>query len=99
MSFAYISGTSEIMFLKGNYRIDYQSQSDWSGFFITKYDRAFEKSEDDFSNKGFGQLRAVKQVFPRIQVESLLQKEFNYFIALENRLAASMVRVAQSMTR
>ena len=85
MSFAYISGTSEIMFLKGDYRIDYQSQSDWSGFFITKYDHAFEKSEDDFSNKGFGQLRAVKQVFPRIQVESFLQKEFNYFIALENR--------------
>ena len=63
MSFTYISGTSEIMFLKGNYRIDYQSQSDWSGFFITKYDRAFEKSEDAFSNKGFGQLRVVKPVF------------------------------------
>ena len=85
MSFTYISGTSEIMFLKGNYRIDYQSQSDWSGFFITKYDRAFEKSEDAFSNKGFGQLRVVKQVFPHIQVESFLQKEFNYFIDLENR--------------
>ena len=85
MSFSYISGNSEIMFLRGNYRIDYQSQSDWSGHFIAKYDRAFEKSEDDFTNKGFGQLRAVKQVFPRIQVESFLQKEFNYFIDLENR--------------
>ena len=85
MSFSYISGNSEIMILRGDYRIDYQSQSDWSGHFITKYDRAFEKSEDDFTNKGFGQLRAVKQVFPRIQVESFLQKEFNYFIDLENR--------------
>ena len=85
MSFSYISGNSEIMFLRGNYRIDYQSQSDWSGFFVTKYDRAFEKSENDFSNKGFGQIRAVKQVLSRIQVESFLQKEFNYFIDLENR--------------
>ena len=85
MSFSYISGISEIMFLRGNYRIDYQSQSDWSGFFVTKYDRAFEKSENDFSNKGFGQIRAVKQVLSRIQVESFLQKEFNYFIDLENR--------------
>ena len=85
MSFSYISGISEIMFLRGNYRIDYQSQSDWSGFFVTKYDRAFEKSENDFSNKGFGQIRAVKQVLSRIQVESFLQKEFNYFIDLKNR--------------
>ena len=85
LSFTYISGNSEIMFLRGNYRIDYQSQSDWSGHFIAKYDRAFEKAEDDFTNKGFGQLRAVKQVFFRIQVESFLQKEFNYFIDLENR--------------
>jgi len=86
MSFSYIgSENSEIIFLRGYYRINYQSQSDWSGHFITKYDRAFEKSEDDFTNKGFGQLRAVKQVFPRIQAESFLQKEFNYFIDLENR--------------
>ena len=85
MSVSYISGNSEIMFLRGNYRIDYQSQSDWSGHFIAKYDRAFVKSEDDFTNKGVGQLRAVKQVFFRIQVESFLQKEFNYFIDLKNR--------------
>ena len=64
LSFAYISGNSEIMFLRGDYRIDYTSKSDWYGFFVTKYDRAFEKSQDDFSNKGFGQLRTVKQIFP-----------------------------------
>ena len=42
LSFSYISGISEIMVLKGDYRIDYQSKSNWNGFFVTKYDRAFE---------------------------------------------------------
>ena len=86
MSFAYISGnSSEIIFLNASYRLDYNSKSNWYGFFKTRYDRAFEKSHDDFSYKGFGHIRAVKQVLPRIQVESFLQKEFNYFIDLENR--------------
>jgi len=84
-SFSYISGNSEIMVLNGDYRWDYHSKSDWYVFFVTKYDRAFEKSQDDFSNKGFGQLRGVKRCFPRIQMEGFLQKEFNFFIDLENR--------------
>jgi len=86
LSFAYISGTSsKIIVLNASYRLDYTAKSNWYGFFVTKYDRAFEKSQDDFSNKGFGQLRAVKHVFPRIQIEGFLQKEFNYFIDLKNR--------------
>ena len=85
LSFAYISGNSEIIFLNASYQLDYTAKSNWYGFFVTKYDRAFEKSQDDFSNKGFGQLRAIKQVFAKIQVEGFLQKEFNYFIDLENR--------------
>ena len=43
------------------------------------------KSACDFSNRGFGHLRAVRQVSSNIQVEGFLQKEFNYFIDLENR--------------
>jgi len=85
LSFAYISGNSKLIFFNASYRIDYASKSNWYGFLATKYDRAFEKSKDDFSNKGFGQLRVVKQIFPKIQIEGFLQKEFNYFIDLENR--------------
>ena len=86
LSFSYISGNSEIMVLNGSYRVDYYSQSTWHGFFVAKYDRAFEKSQDDFSNKGFGHLRAVNQFRPQIHMEGFLQKEFNYFIDLEDRV-------------
>jgi len=50
---AYISGNTELFNLNGLYRADYVAKSDWSGFFIWKYDRAFEKSSEDFSYKGF----------------------------------------------
>jgi len=86
LSFAYISGNKEIIFLNASYRLDYTSKSNWYGFFATKYDRAFEKNtKNNFSNRGFAHLRAVKQVLPRIQVEGFLQKEFNHFITLEDR--------------
>ena len=49
ISFSYISGNSEFMIINANYRIDYHSQSSWHAFLITKYDRAFEKSKDDWS--------------------------------------------------
>ena len=86
LSFAYISGTSKIIFLNASYRLDYTAKSNWYGFFETKYERAFDKeSQEKFSNRGFGHLRAVRQVASNIQVEGFLQKEFNYFIDLENR--------------
>ena len=85
LSFAYISGNSEVIFLNASYRLDYTSQFNWYGFFETRYDRAFEKSQEDFSNRGFGHLRAVRSFTPRIQMEGFLQKEFNFFIDLENR--------------
>ncbi|SVC56277.1 uncharacterized protein METZ01_LOCUS309131 [marine metagenome] len=85
LSFAYISGNSNIMFFNGSYRLDYTAKSNWYGLFVIKYDRAFEKSQVDFTNKGFGHLRTVKSLFTNIQMEGFLQKEFNYFIDLENR--------------
>ena len=85
LSFAYISGISKIIFFNASYRLDYTSKSNWYGFFETRYDRAFEKSQEDFTNRGFGHLRTVKKVFSHIQMEGFLQKEFNYFIDLENR--------------
>ena len=90
-SFAYISGSSnisgssKIMILNGDYRMDYHSPSNWHGFFVTRYDRAFEKNKDDFTNKGFAHLRAVKNLRPQFSIEGFLQKEFNYFIDLKNR--------------
>ena len=86
LSFTYISGNSEIIFLNVSYQLDYTAKSNWYGFFETKYERAFDKeSQEKFSNRGFGHLRAVRQVASNIQVEGFLQKEFNYFIDLENR--------------
>ena len=43
LDFAYISGNTEILNLNGSYRADYVSNSNWHGFFVWKYDRAFEK--------------------------------------------------------
>ena len=36
--------------------------------------------KDPFSNKGFGHLRGIYQINSKLEVESFLQKEFNYFI-------------------
>ena len=84
-SFVYISGNSDIMILNGNYRIDFHSKSKWHGFFVMKYDRAFEKSSEDFSYKGFGHLRIAKPIKSNTHIEGFIQKEFNHFINMENR--------------
>jgi len=83
--FAYISGNTEILNLNGSYRADYVSNSNWYGFFVWKYDRAFEKSKEDFTYKGFGHVRATKPIRSHIYFEGFIQKEFNHFIDLENR--------------
>ena len=44
LDFAYVSGITEIFNLNGTYRADYLSNSNLHGFFVWKYDRAFEKS-------------------------------------------------------
>ena len=85
-SFSYISANAEIFFLNGNYRLDYNSTSNWYCLFIAKYNHAFEQSKDPFSNKGFGHLRGVRPLAPNLEIEGFLQKEFNYFINLEDRV-------------
>ena len=35
-SCSYISANSEILFINGNYRLDYNSESNWKYFFIAK---------------------------------------------------------------
>ena len=94
LDFAYISGNTEILNLNGSYRADYVSNSNWHGFFVWKYDRAFEKSKENFTYKGFGHLRATKPIKSHIYFEGFVQKEFNHFIDLENReLAGGGFRV------
>ena len=90
LDFAYISGNTEIVELNGSYRADYVSSSNWYGFFVWKYDRAFEKSKEDFNftYKGFGHLRIAKPIMVRTDIEGFFQKEFNHFIDLENRVLA-----------
>tara|TARA_B100001123_G_C15073867_1_gene932725 strand:- start:174 stop:905 length:732 start_codon:yes stop_codon:yes gene_type:complete len=85
IDFAYISGAKEIINLNGSYRADFVSKTDWYGFFIWKYDRAFEKSQEDFTRKGFGHLRLAKPMNSLLNIEGFTQKEFNYFLDLVNR--------------
>ena len=85
LSFSYISGSSEFLMLHGNYRADYHVNDKWHGFFIMNHDRAHEKSNEDFNNRGFAHIRVLNHWKPKIHIESFLQKEYNYFIDLENR--------------
>jgi hypothetical protein len=85
MDFSYFSGNAEIIQLMGSYRMDYLLQSSWYGFLSGQYNRAFEKDQEDFSNRGFIHLRSARPVMARIDIEGFLQKEANHFINLENR--------------
>jgi len=85
MDFSYFSGKSEIIQLMGSYQMDYLLKSNWYGFLSGQYNRAFEKDEEDFSNKGFIHLRTVRPIMDRIEIEGFIQKETNHFIDLENR--------------
>ena len=85
LSYTYISANSKILIFNGSYHLNYNSQSNWQGLFIMKYNRAFEKSKEDFTNTGFSHLRFTRLFQSKIYIESFLQKEFNYFIDLKNR--------------
>ncbi len=90
LDFAYISGNTELIELNGSYRADYITNSDWYGFFLWKYDRAFEKPQENFTYKGFGHLRVAKPIMAQLDIEGYVQKEFNHFIDLENRELAGL---------
>ena len=61
-----------------------------------KYNRAFEKGKEDFSNKGFVHLRTAKPIMAQTDIEGFIQKETNHFINLENReLLGSGLRINQ----
>ena len=85
LDFSYFSGKSEILQLMGSYQMDYLLKSNWYGFLSGQYNRAFEKTQEDFSNRGFIHFRSARPVMARIDIEGFLQKETNHFINLENR--------------
>ena len=82
---SYFSGESEIIQLASSYKMDYLLKSNYYGFIKAEYNRAFEKGNEDFTNRGFIHFRTAKPITNKIDVEGFLQKETNHFINLENR--------------
>ena len=96
LNFSYFSGNSEIIQLMGSYQMDYLTNSNWYGFLTVRYNRAFEKDKEDFSNKGFIHLRTARPIMAQIDIEGFIQKEINHFINLENReLLGTGLRINQ----
>ncbi len=96
LNFSYFSGKSEIIQLMGTYQMNYLLKSNWYGLLSGKYNRAFEKGKEDFSNQGFVHLRTAKPIMAQTDIEGFIQKETNHFINLENReLLGSGLRINQ----
>ena len=57
LDFSYFSGSVEIIQLMGAYKMSYLTNSNWYGFLAARYNRAFEKDKEDFSNRVFLHLR------------------------------------------
>ena len=83
--FDYISGHSEIFFLNGTFRFDYRSKTGFHGFFTGTFDRSFEKSKENFSNRGFTHFRITQPLRKSLFGELFLQKEYNQYLDLQNR--------------
>lgn len=90
--FGLSKGNTELMRIKGSYRIDYLFD-DWNIFYIMNY--AYQESnENKIQNKGFAHLRAVKEMKSWLKSEAFIQKEFNEFILIKDRnLVGSGLRV------
>ena len=69
----------------GAYKMHYLTNYNWYGFLAARYNRAFEKDKEDFSNRVFLHLRTARPISAYIDIEGFIQKESNHFIDLENR--------------
>ena len=85
LDFSYFSGSLEIIQLMGAYKMSYLTNSNWYGFLAARYNRAFEKDKEDFSNRVFLHLRAARPIITQTDIEGFIQKESNHFINLEDR--------------
>ena len=85
LDFSYFSGSVEIIQLMGAYKMYYSTNSNWYGFLAARYNRAFEKDKEDFSNRAFLHLRTARPILANTDIEGFIQKENNHFIDLEDR--------------
>lgn len=86
-----IAGNSDLLQLKSSLRFDYRSGGNHF-FLVGQYQQG--STDTLFINKGFAHLRGVKALGPRYYVEGFVQREFNEFIALEDRkLAGGGLRI------
>lgn len=87
-----MAGNSDLLQLKSNLRFDYLGGG--NHFFLVIQYQQGSKDQRRFINKGFAHLRGVRALRPRLHVEGFLQREFNEFIALEDRqLAGGGLRI------
>ena len=90
-NFGFVSGRkSEVMNLNGAYRFDYKKSNGYSGFLVSEYNKEYEKEDGGtiniFTYKGFGHLRLTKTILEHMSFEIFIQKEFNDYIYLKDRL-------------
>jgi hypothetical protein len=85
LDFSYISSDVTITQITTSYNMNYQLKSGLYGFISGEYERAFEKNQEDFSNRGFIHCRIAKRLIRNTDIESFAQKERNHFIDLNNR--------------
>ena len=82
LDFSYFSVNVKIIQLMGAYKMHYLSNSNWYGFLAARYNRAFEKNKEDFSNRVFLHLRTASPLLARTEIEGFIQYNCSYFVLL-----------------
>jgi hypothetical protein len=80
----YVGGNSSLFQNRSNLRLDYTKEGGQL-FLVANYHLGM-KDELLFINKGFSHLRAVKSLHSAIYGELFIQREFNEFIQLKDRI-------------
>jgi len=83
LNLSLLSGNSDVLMTRGNYRLDWLSTNYYS-FFVASYQRG-KSNGDLFANKAFAHLRTSRNVSDHFLVEAFGQKEFNDFLKLKDR--------------
>jgi hypothetical protein len=82
--FGLVTGNSEFLNLEAGFRTDYVSDNYYT-FGVLQYQRKLQ-NDKAFINKGFLHLRGIRRLARRFCWELFVQKEFNDFILLKNRI-------------
>ena len=62
----------DIIQIMGAYKMNYLTNSNWYGFLAARYNRAFEKDKEDFSNRLFLHLRGARPILADIDIEGFI---------------------------